>query len=84
MITWPDAQQVQAHKTEFENALPEMAWFQQKLAQIGYATPQTGSLDAETRKVLAVFQMRYRPRVYDGEPDAETAAILAVLTIKAN
>lgn len=84
LITWPDAQQVQARVAEFETALPEIVWFQKKLAQIGYATPQTGSLDAETRKVLAVFQMRYRPRVYDGEPDAETAAILALLTIKAD
>ena len=79
LIRWPDAQQVQAQTARFETALPEIAWFQKKLAQMGYATPQSASLDTETRNVLAVFQMRYRPRIYDGQPDAETAALLEVI-----
>jgi N-acetylmuramoyl-L-alanine amidase len=29
--------------------------------------------------VVRVFQMRYRPSKFDGEPDAETAAILDAL-----
>ncbi|EKM95296.1 N-acetylmuramoyl-L-alanine amidase [Stutzerimonas degradans] len=29
--------------------------------------------------MLAAFQMKYRPARYDGEPDAETAALLQVL-----
>jgi N-acetylmuramoyl-L-alanine amidase len=30
--------------------------------------------------VIASFQMKYRPTRYDGVPDAETAAMLDVLT----
>ena len=41
----------------------------------GYASPQTGTLDRATINVLAAFQMHYRPARYDGQPDAETAAI---------
>ena len=33
-----------------------------------------------TRQVLVAFQMRFRPAKFDGEPDAECAAILAALT----
>ena len=46
----------------------------------GYAVPQTGVLDQETRNVLVVFQSKYRQVLFDGKPDAETAAILDVLT----
>jgi N-acetylmuramoyl-L-alanine amidase len=30
--------------------------------------------------VIAAFQMKYRPAKYDGEPDAETAALLEAVT----
>jgi N-acetylmuramoyl-L-alanine amidase len=62
--------------------LPEVSWFQAKLVQHGFALKETGTLDKETRTVLAAFQMKYRPGRYDGQPDAETAALLAVLTGK--
>ena len=39
-----------------------------------------GTLDAYTRDCLASFQMRYRPARHDGEPDAETAALLHAVT----
>ncbi|MCZ2440545.1 MAG: N-acetylmuramoyl-L-alanine amidase, partial [Burkholderiales bacterium] len=42
--------------------------------------PASESLDPPLRAVLSSFQMRFRPARYDGEPDAETAAILAALT----
>ena len=58
---------------------PSIGWYQQQLAQLGYATPQTGELDKATRNVLAAFQMHYRPGRFDGTPDAESAAILMVL-----
>ena len=51
----------------------------QLLATHGFDIPQTGTLDAATRAMLSAFQMKYRPARYDGEPDAETAAILQVL-----
>ncbi|EGH32937.1 N-acetylmuramoyl-L-alanine amidase, partial [Pseudomonas syringae pv. japonica str. M301072] len=47
--------------------------------RLGYSTPQTGELDVATRQVLAAFQMHYRPARFDGEPDAQSAAILQVL-----
>jgi N-acetylmuramoyl-L-alanine amidase len=79
LIPWPDAQAVARRRPGFEANLPNVLWFQQKLEQHGFAVPQNGELDAATRNVLIVFQMKYRPARYDGIPDAETAAILDVL-----
>jgi N-acetylmuramoyl-L-alanine amidase len=79
LIPWPDAAAVAQRKPAFEQALPDVEWFQQKLARIGYALPRNGELDEATVRVLSVFQMKYRPSNYDGMPDAETAAILDVL-----
>lgn len=79
LIAWPDAQSVAQRRAAFEQSLPDVAWFQRRLAQHGYAVPQGGDLDPETRNVLAAFQMRYRPARFDGTPDAETAALLDVL-----
>ncbi|MFB4248190.1 N-acetylmuramoyl-L-alanine amidase [Pseudomonas idahonensis] len=77
---WPNAQAVVARQQAFFAAnLPSISWFQQQLAVLGYATPQTGELDVATRHVLAAFQMHYRPGRFDGTPDAESAAILQVL-----
>ncbi len=39
----------------------------------------TGELDVATRHVLAAFQMHYRPALHDGQPDAETAAIMLAM-----
>ncbi|MYN05973.1 N-acetylmuramoyl-L-alanine amidase [Pseudoduganella aquatica] len=79
LITWPDAAQVAAQRAVFETQLPDVAWFQKKLAQHGYAVPQTGVLDEATRNVMFAFQSKYRPARFDGNPDAESAAILEVL-----
>jgi N-acetylmuramoyl-L-alanine amidase len=83
LITWPDGARVTAARAQFDVQLPDVAWFQTKLALHGYATPQTGELDAQTRSVLTTFQMKYRPAIIDGTPDAETAALLDVLTTPA-
>jgi N-acetylmuramoyl-L-alanine amidase len=80
LIPWPEASRVAARLPGYQEQLPEVAWFQRKLADHGYAVPQTGELDQPTRNVLSVFQTKYRPAFYDGTPDAETAAILDVLT----
>lgn len=80
LIPWPDAAQVAAQRAIYEGQLPDIIWFQKKLAQHGYALPQSGVLDDATRNVLFAFQSKYRQAKYDGEPDAETAAILDVLT----
>jgi N-acetylmuramoyl-L-alanine amidase len=76
LIPWPAATTVAARRPAFEASLPDTAWFQQMLAKHGFAVPTHGELDEATRKVLRVFQMKYRPARYDGEPDAETAAML--------
>ncbi|GGY85313.1 protein AmpDh2 [Cellvibrio zantedeschiae] len=79
LIVWPDQNNVAQRLAIYQNQLPDIAWFQQKLALHGYAVPQTGLLDKETQNVIAVFQSKYRQTLFDGMPDAETAAILDVL-----
>ena len=80
LVQWPDATAVARRLPQYEARLPDVAWFQGKLMQHGFAVPRTGELDDQTRRVLAAFQMKYRPSRFDGEPDAQTAALLAVLT----
>jgi len=80
LITWPDAGAVNAQRALYEVQLPDIAWFQNRLAAHGYAVPQTGVLDEATRNVIVTFQSKYRQTRWDGVPDAETAAILDVLT----
>ena len=80
LVPWPDGAKVEAARAAQSLLLPDVTWFQQKLAAIGYAVPKTGELDGETRAVLGVFQMKYRPATIDGTPDAETAALLEALT----
>ena len=79
IILWPDADQV-AERLAFHRGqpLPEVAWFQQRLATVGYRVPQSDELDPATRQVISTFQMKYRPSDIGGEPDAETAALLEV------
>lgn len=79
LIPWPDAAKVAERRARFETALPDTAWFQRMLARHGFAVPEHGELDGPTRRVVAAFQMKYRPASYDGTPDAETAAMLDVL-----
>lgn len=83
LIVWPDANRVAEQRLIFEQQVPDAVWFQKKLAQHGYATPQTGVFDEATRNVLIAFQMKYRNTRFDGMPDGETAALLEVLTTPA-
>jgi N-acetylmuramoyl-L-alanine amidase len=80
LIPWPDAAEVARRLPAFQAMLPDALWFQDRLAAHGYAVPLNGILDGETTRVISAFQMRYRPARYDGLPDAETAAMLDVLT----
>lgn len=79
LIRWPDAAQVARRRGEFEQRLPDALWFQQQLKQVGFGLAFSGQFDEQTRNVLAAFQMKYRPARYDGQADAETAALLATL-----
>ena len=80
LVLWPDAAKVAAARPQYDLQLPDAAWFQQKLALVGYSVPQNGELDEATRSVLVAFQMKYRPATIDGVPDAESAALLDALT----
>ena len=80
LLPWPDPDAVAAGRMRYASAgLPTITWFQDALAAQGYRVPRHGHLDDETRNVIAAFQMKYRPARLDGEPDAETAAMLQVL-----
>jgi N-acetylmuramoyl-L-alanine amidase len=76
IVPWPAPDVVAVKRVEYESNLPDIAWFQRKLAAVGYVVPQDGQATQETRNVLVAFQTRYRPSKIDGEPDAETAALL--------
>ena len=80
LIPWPDAAEVARRLPAFQASLPDVLWFQNRLAAHGFAVPESGILEGETLRVIAAFQMKYRPSRYDGMPDAETAAMLDVLT----
>ena len=79
----PDATRVAEQRALFEAQLPAPAWFQERLAQHGYSIERTGLWDSQSQRVLMNFQMRYRPADYRGQPDAESAALLQVLTTPA-
>lgn len=80
LLPWPDTDAVAAERMRYASAgLPTITWFQDALTAQGYRVPRHGHLDDETRNVIAAFQMKYRPARFDGEPDAETAAMLQVL-----
>lgn len=79
LISWPDENVVLEKKQRFESQVPEAAWFQHKLARLGYDPPMSAQFDASTTKIVSAFQMKYRPSKCDGLPDAETAALIDTL-----
>lgn len=80
LARWFDEAKAAQYQAEFKRkGLPDIRWIQSTLERAGYSVPQTGELDKATRNVIRAFQMRYRPRLYDGQPDAETLAILKSL-----
>ncbi len=77
---WYDETGAAAHLARLQaQGIPDVAWFQQQLARLGYAVPLDGALNQATISALAAFQMHYRPALYDGKPDAETAAIMLAM-----
>jgi len=80
LVAWPDASRVAAVTPILQAQLPDVAWYQKKLAAWGYGLVQSGNLDEQTRTVLSAFQMKYRPSNIDGMPDLQTAALLEALT----
>lgn len=82
LAVWPDASRVAEALPGFERELPDAAWFQSALARVGYDVPTSGQWDEATRRVMAAFQMRFRPERHDGLADAHTAALLQVLSAR--
>lgn len=80
LIPWPDANAVAERKAAYDLTLPSVTWFQEKLVKHGFTLPATGEQDKLTTDIISAFQQKYRPARFDGLPDAETAAILEVLT----
>jgi N-acetylmuramoyl-L-alanine amidase len=80
LIVWPEPESVAAARAHYAQELPAVLWFQQHLRAHGFDVSQNGQLDEVTRSSLSAFQMKYRPALYDGMPDAETAALLEVCT----
>jgi N-acetylmuramoyl-L-alanine amidase len=76
LVPWPDETVTAARQVEYAASLPDTAWFQTKLAALGYVVPRDGVAGEATHNVLVAFQTRYRPANIDGVPDAETAALL--------
>ena len=76
--TVPLARATSAKRPLYEFQMPDAKWFQDKLSDHGYNTSRSGQWDALTRDSLISFQMKYRPAKYDGQPDAEIAAMLDV------
>lgn len=80
LVLWPDADKVQAALARHGGTVPSVRWFQQALARHGFLVPDHGDLDEPTRRVIAAFQMKYRPEQHEGQPDVQTAALLTALT----
>ena len=76
LVPWPDAQRVAAKTREYTGHVPDAAWFQHKLAAIGYVVPEDGVWSEASRNVLIAYQTRYRPAQIDGEMDAGSAGLL--------
>ena len=80
---WPDDATVQRYLARRNpSSLVDVRELQQKLARYGYDMAANGVLDERTRHVIAAFQMHFRPRDYQGNPDAETDAIVSALLEK--
>ncbi len=62
--------------------LPDLAEIQARLRHYGYAVPDHGRADEETRAVIAAFQRHFRPAAVTGEADGETLARLDALLAK--
>lgn len=76
---WPDAQRVKDNLAGRDPHQPvDKQRLLEKLRQYGYPlTPEMN--DNQQRRVIAAFQMHFRPGDYRGEADAESDAIVSAL-----
>ncbi|HBI84484.1 N-acetylmuramoyl-L-alanine amidase [Orrella sp. NBD-18] len=77
---WYDESAATKYEADFnKKGLPDAKWWQGQLKRVGYQITETGIMDANTRHVIAAFQMHYRPDAVTGKPDAQTAGRLLAL-----
>lgn len=77
---WFDHERALGYSAHYTQAgLPDPLNTQLQLQAIGYPIVANGVWNQESRNVLRAFQMHYRPALYNGELDAETAGILRAL-----
>ena len=79
---WPDPARVTFYlngKSKYERV--ETAALLDLLARYGYDVPEN-STEAQQKRVIMVFQMHYRPQLWNGIADAETLAIASALLEK--
>jgi N-acetylmuramoyl-L-alanine amidase len=80
---WPDTATVAQHLGGRDPKAPaDVQALQEKLQRYGYDVATDGVLDDKTRRVVAAFQMHFRPADYAGNADAETDSIAAALLDK--
>lgn len=80
LASWFDETMAARHTEQYMlMGLPPVSTIQEMLRRAGYPTPVTDELDKATRNVISAFQMRYRPDLFDGNPDAQTLGILKAL-----
>ncbi|MGA7814594.1 N-acetylmuramoyl-L-alanine amidase [Caballeronia sp.] len=80
---WPDTPAVALHLAGRDPKAPaDVAALEEKLQRYGYETATDGVFDDRARRVIAAFQMHFRPSDYAGNADAETDAIAAALLDK--
>lgn len=80
--TWPDAARVQYYLAgRAPEQLTDQAYLLKLLARYGYEVA-AGMTAQQQQRVIAAFQMHFRPANYSGVADAESEAIAAALLEK--
>jgi N-acetylmuramoyl-L-alanine amidase len=79
---WYDNETAARYRRQLEAHPADILLIQRALDAYGYPVEETGKDDVQTRFVVRAFQMHFRQSDYDGQVDAETAAILFALLEK--
>lgn len=75
---WYEEATKRCYQEQFSGKLPNKADIVTRLGLYGY-DPKPANTETGYQNLLRAFQLHFRPQKYDGEPDAETAAILYAL-----
>jgi N-acetylmuramoyl-L-alanine amidase len=78
---WYEDSTMQYYQKIFSNSMPAQADVVAKLEKYGYDTSMTGTKTGY-RNLIRAFQLHFRPKNYDGVPDAETISIIYALVDK--